>query len=200
MMAGLYEVIVVDPPWAYGSDTGRPNRTAESHYSTIGFNGREINRRTGAGVEAIIGATPVRTWAAKNCHLYVWVTNPKLPFVFRCIEAWDFTYKTLLTWRKTTTERRVRNGMGWFFRGATEHVAFAVRGRMPIPSGCRKANIFDARPRGHSVKPDEFYDLLDSIYTSGERRIDAFARRRRLGWDAWGHEAPYSSSREGASS
>ena len=57
--AGKYSVIVIDPPWAYGRDTGR-TRTAEHHYETIGNNGGEINRKTGAGIENIVSATPVQ--------------------------------------------------------------------------------------------------------------------------------------------
>jgi len=186
-----YDVIVVDPPWSYGSDTKRPNRTAEAHYKTIGHNGKEINRRTGKGVEGIAEAAPIGNWAKPDSHLYVWVTNPKLPFVWPLLAAWGFEYKTLLTWEKVTKDGQVHGGgMGWFFRGATEHVVFAVKGRKAIPSGLRRPNLFRAPLRGHSVKPDEFYDLLDAIYVGGERRLDVFARRGRLGWDTWGDQAP----------
>lgn len=183
-----YGVIVVDPPWAYGSDSGRPNRTAESHYRTIGKNGKEINRRTGEGIDGIIASVPVAKWANKNAHLYLWTTNPKLPFAFRVMEAWGFTYKTTLTWVKTTAEGKPSGGgMGWFFRGATEHVLFGVRGHLPIPPELRRPNVVMAQRGEHSEKPDAFYSLLDGIYGSA-RRLDVFARRRRLGWDAYGDE------------
>ena len=48
VMRPSYSVIVVDPPWAYGKDTGR-TRTAERHYKTVGNKGKEINRKTGDG-------------------------------------------------------------------------------------------------------------------------------------------------------
>lgn len=190
-MTPPYDVIVVDPPWSYGSDSGRPNRTAEAHYKTIGANGKEINRRTGAGVEGIVDAAPVGEWAAKNAHVYIWVTNPKLPFLWRVIDGWGLTYKTLLTWEKVKADGTTHGGgMGWFYRGATEHVAFCVKGNKPIPSALRRPNLFRAPLRGHSVKPDEFYDMLDGIYAPEDRRLDVFARRGRPGWDAWGDEAP----------
>ena len=185
-----YDVIVVDPPWSYGSDTGRPNRVAEAHYSTVGNNGKEINRKSGAGIENIIACAPVQGWAAADCALYLWTTNPKLPFAFTVMEAWGFTYKTTLTWVKTTTGGGIHGGgMGWFYRGATEHVLFGTRGQKAIPSALRKPNVIHAPPTGHSVKPDAFYAMLDRVHP-GERKLDVFARQHRLGWDVWGDEVP----------
>ena len=189
-----YDVLVVDPPWAYGSDTGRPNRVAEAHYGTVGNKGKEVNRNTGDGIEEIITSAPVGEWAAGNSHLYLWATNPKLPFAFAVMKAWGFTYKTTLTWVKTAkTGAPHGGGMGWFFRGATEHVLFGVKGNKPIPSALRKPNVILAPPTGHSVKPDAFYDLLDGIYAD-DTKIDIFARRARQGWTVWGDEAPPSVS------
>lgn len=184
-----YGVIVVDPPWSYGRDTGR-TRTAEHHYKTLGNAGGEINRRTGAGIETIANATPVVGLADRDCHLYMWVTNPKLPFAFSLLAAWGFEYKTLLTWVKTRADGGVSGGgMGWFFRGATEHVIFAIKGRKGIPSEFRKPNVVMAATTGHSEKPVAFYDLLRSIYPSDERMIDLYARRPHERFDAWGDEA-----------
>lgn len=185
-----YSVLVVDPPWSYGSDTGR-TRTAEHHYKTIGNGGKEINRKTGAGIEGIIATTPVIELAARDAHLYLWTTNPKLPFAFACLDAWGFEYKTMLTWVKTKRDGSVHGGgMGWFFRGATEHVLFAVKGKKGIPSGLRRPNAVLAETGGHSEKPVEFYDLLRGIYPDGERMIDVYARKPHPRFDAWGDQAP----------
>lgn len=183
-----HTVLVVDPPWSYGSDTGR-TRTAEHHYRTIGNQGKEINRKTGAGIEGISTSTPVLEFAAPSSHLYLWVTNPKLPFAFSLLDAWGFQYKTTLTWVKTKADGTPHGGgMGWFFRGATEHVLFATKGNKGIPSQLRKPNVVLAPPTGHSAKPRAFYDLLRSIYPEGERMIDVFARGRHERFDAWGNE------------
>lgn len=190
MSESRYGVVVVDPPWSYGRDTGR-TRTAEHHYSTLGNAGGEVNRRTGAGIQSIIDATPIASWAANNSHLYLWTTNPKLPFAFSVLSAWGFTYKTMLTWVKTRADGGVHGGgMGWFFRGATEHVLFGVKGHKPIHSSLRTANVILAPPTEHSAKPVAFYDLLRSIYPSTERMIDAYARRDHDRFDSWGFEAP----------
>lgn len=185
-----YSVIVIDPPWSYGSDTGR-TRTAEHHYDTIGNNGKEINRKTGAGIQGIIEQTPLDEWSAKESHLYLWTTNPKLPFAFEAMRAWGFEYKTTLTWVKTKADGQPHGGgMGWFFRGATEHVLFGTKGGKGIPSALRKPNVVLAPPTGHSAKPVAFYELLRSIYPKDERMLDVYARTRHERFDAWGNEAP----------
>lgn len=185
-----YTVLVVDPPWSYGSDTGR-TRTAENHYATMGNSGKEVNRKTGAGIETIINQTPVVSLAANDAHLFLWTTNPKLPFAFEVMRAWGFDYKTTLTWVKTRDDGGVhRGGMGWFFRGATEHVLFGVRGSKGIPSSLRKPNVILAPTGEHSEKPAAFYELLRGIYPETENMVDIYARKSHERFHAWGDQAP----------
>lgn len=185
-----YTVLVVDPPWSYGSATGR-TRTAEHHYDTLGNQGKEINRKSGAGIQSIIDATPVPDFAAKESHLYLWTTNPKLPFTFDVMRAWGFEYKTTLTWVKTKAAGGIHcGGMGWFFRGATEHVLFGTKGGKGIPSALRRPNVILAPTGEHSEKPAAFYDLLRGIYGDDERMVDMYARKAHPRFDAWGNEAP----------
>lgn len=184
-----WQVIVVDPPWAYGSNSERPNpTTAEAHYATVGNAGKEVNRRTGEGVDEIAAIAPVGDWLRPDSALFVWATNPKLPFAFRLLDLWGATYKTTLTWVKTSESGApIRSGMGWFFRGCTEHVLFATRGSFAIPPELREPNVVLARRGEHSEKPDAFYGLIERV-TPGMSRLDVFARKRREGWDVWGNE------------
>ena len=165
-----YRTIVADPPWRYGSQRGAVARGhARKHYDTM-------------PLEAIKGL-PVESMADDNAHLYLWVTNPILFDAFPILAAWGFEYRTLLTWRKLGTL-----GMGYYFRGDTEHVIFAVRGKAPIAPHLRARNWFAAPKTGHSRKPDLFYEMVERV--SPEPRLELFARRRRYGWDVWGNEAP----------
>ena len=130
-----------------------------------------------------ICALPVEAMAADDAHLYVWVTNPLLPWGFDVVKAWGFDYVTTLTWEKQGTL-----GMGFSFRNQTEHVLFATRGKLAIPPEKRERNIFTAPKGRHSEKPDCFYDMVERV--SPGPRVELFARRARLsGWDYWGDQS-----------
>ncbi len=170
-----YGTVVADPPWEYQQSRivttsktpgTRPEATAQ--YPTM--------------TDEQIAALPVASVCAPDAHLYLWTTNPRIRDAFAIVDAWGFTYRTLLTWEKEGTL-----GMGYYFRGQTEHVLFATRGRAPIPPAKRRRNIFRAPKTGHSVKPDAFMDMVEDI--SPGPYLELFARRQRLGWDTWGNEA-----------
>jgi N6-adenosine-specific RNA methylase IME4 len=167
-----YRTIVADPPWAYERASGLgSSRAAADNYSTMD--------------PGEIMALPVAGMADVDAHLYLWVTNLKIheARAFAIVEAWGFRYVTMLTWHKLGAP-----GMGFYFRGDTEHVLFGVRGSCPIDPAVRVSNHFAAPRTGHSAKPDRFYEIVERV--SPEPRLEMFARRRRVGWDVWGNEAP----------
>lgn len=149
---------------------------AEAHYPTMSM--REI------------AALPISDLSEDNAHLYMWVTVPRLygdrgdrSFTpIDLMEAWGFEFKTMLTWIKAGSP-----GMGWYFRGQTEHVLFGVRGSLPIAPDIRIPNFLTAPRDGHSGKPAAFQDLVEQV--SPGPYLELFARRQRLGWDTWGNEA-----------
>jgi len=159
----VYPTIVIDPPWRY--DNVATRGAAEDHYPTMSM----------AELEAL------ELPAAVDAHLYLWVTNGFLREGFTLLDAWGFTYKTCLTWIKPQI------GMGNWFRNATEHVLFAVKGRLPTNRN-DVPTWFKADRTQHSAKPESFYDLVESC--SPGPWFEMFARRRRLGdWHVWGNEA-----------
>ncbi len=173
-----YSTIVADPPWRYRTTdtttTAKTGMAADDQYSTL----------DNAGIMGL----PVADLAAPDAHLYLWTTNPKLygerkrgeVGPLEIMEAWGFRYITLLTWLK-----KGAMGMGFYFRGETEHVLFGIRGNAPIPADKRERNWFEAQKRGHSQKPASFFDLVERV--SPGPYVELFARQPRLGWDAWGH-------------
>lgn len=178
-----FATIVADPPWRYTKNptelrSGGRGASAEHVYPTM---------RTEE-----IAALPVASWVAENAHLYVWVTNPVLVGTrssirgettpSEIVRAWGFEPMTLLTWHKEGPL-----GMGFYWRGQTEHVIFAVRGKMPIPPESRLRNLFTAPRRGHSEKPDLFLDLVEQV--SPGPYLEMFSRRARFGWQTWGDQA-----------
>lgn len=182
-----YRTLVVDPPWAYRTKTGITTRTshrtacAEGHYSTM--------------TNAEILALPVADLADDDAFLFLWVTNPKIfgdrrrgreapgPGACDILEAWGFRYQTLITW-----DKQGALGLGFYFRGMTEHVLFGTRGKARIPTKRRQRNIFKAQKRRHSQKPDAFFGIVEAACDGPY--LELFARQRRPGWDAWGNELP----------
>jgi len=134
---------------------------------------------------------PISDLADDNAHLYMWVTNPILteqrlrggPNAVQIARAWGFEPKTLLTWIKGENG----GGMGFYYRGDTEHVLFAVKGSLPIPAALRKSNVFRGKKGSHSAKPDAFLDMVEQV--SPGPYVELFARRARFGWDYWGNES-----------
>ena len=136
-VVGKFKTLVIDPPWDHEgfslAGRGRPEYATMTH--------KELLTMDIAG------------WADDACHLYLWTTNNFILRAGALIEAWGFNYKTCLTWVKP------RIGLGSYFRSSTEHVLFAVKGKMST----RVANVathFEAPTGKHSAKPGEFYDMV----------------------------------------
>jgi len=170
---GLYRTVLADPPWLERG-AGQIKRGADRHYPLMQT--RDIC------------SLPVRSWAADDAHLYLWVTNNFLEDGLQVVRAWGFRYVTVITWMKD------RAGLGQYFRGLTEHCLFAVRGQLPYAmteDGHRLqgATGFFEAPRGeHSVKPETLRQMAERV--SPGPRLEMFARRPAEGWDLWGNEAP----------
>jgi len=49
-----------------------------------------------------IEALPLAKLSHDDSVLWLWTTNSFLHEAFHLVEAWGFTYKTLLTWNKET--------------------------------------------------------------------------------------------------
>jgi len=164
-----FATIMIDPPWDWG-DEGDQDQLgrARPDYATM-------------SKEQLL-ALPIPDLADDDCHIYLWITNRSLPKGFALLEKWGFRYITALTWAKP------HFGMGNYFRGQTEHILFGVKGSQPLK---RKdvGTLFEAArgKGGHSSKPPEFYNLVESC--SPGPYIEMFSRSERKGWKTWGENA-----------
>jgi len=126
-----------------------------------------------------IAALPVGDLAAPDAHLWLWTTNAFLAPAFDVLRAWGFTYLTTITWVKPS-------GCGAWFAGTTQHCLFGYKEKCVFPGRRYAPTHFLAAPKRHSVKPEQFYGLVEEV--SAGPRLELFARRHRLGWSAWGNE------------
>ena len=176
-----YRTIVADPPWDYGSTFTkklpheRHQKGAECPYPMMG-----TDAICDLGVEAL---------AEDDAHLYLWTTIKFVEDAYRVCRAWGFRPASFLTWTKTHHDdpARVSMKVGHYFRGATEHFIFGVRGSLDLQTkqGIPTGFLWPRLP--HSVKPDAFFDMVEQA--SPGPYLEMFSRRARLGWDTWGDEA-----------
>lgn len=168
-----YDILVVDPPWLFDlrSEAGE-EKSPQAQYDCM--------------TRDQIRALPVGELCGPNSWLFLWTCAPLLPFAIECVAAWGFTYKSRMTWRKTTRNGKVRVGPGYVVRSMTEDVLIATIGRPSYTHAL--PSIFDGLAREHSRKPDSFYALIED-FAPRAWRADVFTRETRDGWDAFGNEA-----------
>lgn len=164
---GIYDVIVIDPPWEMEmiEREVRPNQ-ARFNYPVMTED------------ELCNVSIP----AAEDCHLWLWTTHKFLPMALRLLAIWDFKYVCTFVWHKPGGFQPV--GLPQY---NCEFALYARKGT-PIFSSTKDFKVCFEAPRGaHSEKPDYFYDMVLRV-TAGQR-IDMYSRREIQGFDAWGNEA-----------
>lgn len=168
-----YRTIVADPPWDYG--VARPGFT--------GLNtnpGRMLPYATMSVAD--IAALPVRDFAEKDAHLYLWTTQRFLTDAFTIAAAWGFKPSCVLVWCKEP----MPFNYGGAFKSTIEFVLYCRRGSLKAVTDVDR-QWFTWPRRKNSEKPEAFLDMVETV--SPGPYLEMFARRNRLGWDTWGNEA-----------
>ena len=136
-------------------------------------------------VKAIKRFDLVRRLADNACLVFLWTTNKFLEDAFKIIEYWGFENLPLtMVWDKGNGPQ--------FPNSPSYHAEFVVVGRRgkfgkKIWLSTKEFHtILHSKPGAHSEKPSYFYELLRRV-TRGPR-VDLFARRRHVGFDAWGNQ------------
>jgi N6-adenosine-specific RNA methylase IME4 len=177
-----YPVIYADPPWRFQNFSQKgEGRNAIAHYDCL-------------DVEALANL-PVADYAAPDCTLLMWATDPLLPQALKIIESWGFTYKTVgFYWAKLNkaanaggfTTDDFFSGLGYWTRANVEQCLLATRGKpRRISKSVRKLCV--APRREHSRKPEEIYSRIEALVAGPY--LELFARETRPGWDQWGDQA-----------
>lgn len=185
-----FATIFIDPPWPENGG-GKIQRGANRHYKTM--KPRDILRT--------IWTCPIFR-PATNAHLYLCATNNYVPHAFGFLPQLGFEYKTMLTWDKDVMS------IGQYFRGETEQIIFATRGKgfeVRTDRNDLTTRIFAPVPRYddgpnkgkriHSAKPELLYERIEQ--RSLGPYAELFARRvrprkmigeREIVWHCWGDE------------
>lgn len=174
--SGKYRVVYADPPWKYNDErTGTIEAgSAVAQYELLETDCICALHARGRSVQDL---------AAKDAVLFLWVTSPMLPDGLRVMASWGFAYKSQFMWNKVRTYNGHYNAVGH------ELLLVGVRGNcQPDNNEKLHDSVVTIERTAHSKKPDEFYGIIESMYTRGPY-IELFARGKRQGWTAWGNEA-----------
>jgi N6-adenosine-specific RNA methylase IME4 len=177
-----YRAIYADPPWTFATYSRKgKGRSAEAHYDCMSL--------------ADIKTLPVGEWAAADCVLLLWTTDPLLPTALDVLRAWGFTYKTVgFYWAKLNKsadptiyhDASFFTGLGFWTRANPEMCLLATRGH-PHRRRADVRKLIVSPRREHSRKPDEAYERIEALCEGPY--LEMFARSSRAGWDRWGIES-----------
>lgn len=191
---GPFDVIAADPPWTHDAWTKRVDvlntRAPARHYKTQSLDW--------------ICRLPVEFSAAKDCHLFLWITGPHLARGdhLKVLAAWGFAPSSIafvwgkpnrasaqgsMFFRAPLTDRDFFMGLGKTTRQNAEFVVLGRRGKPKRHSAAIRQIIIEER-REHSRKPEGFYEKVEAYVGPDARKLDLFPRERREGWEAWGNE------------
>lgn len=162
-----YRVIYADPPWSYGNSMPEYFTEQKDHYTLMSI--EEICK------------LPIKEIAENNSVLFLWVTSPILEESFEVIKAWGFKYKSSFVWDK------IKHNMGHYNSVRHEMLLIATKGSCMPDIQKLFDSVQSIERKTHSEKPEEFREIIDTIYPVGER-IELFSRKKVEGWDAYGNE------------
>lgn len=164
-----FNVIVLDPPWEYRNlhVGGTSKSGASKQYPTLSF--KELK-----------GLAPlIKNVCEKDCCMFLWITNPMLREGLELLKEYGFEYKTIITWVKNMNGK----GMGYWYRGNTEHMLLGVKGNIKAFHS-QEINVFHSEIRQHSQKPVKSYELiLEGTRTIKNcKTLEIFARKYFRDW------------------
>lgn len=166
-----FRVLSADPPWPFRDALPGDGRGAVKHYDLMSM--RDIKSYT---------LPPM----FNDSILFLWRVASMQQEALDVLYAWDFELKTEIVWNKLTRNGKRFFGMGRIVRAEHETCLIATSGRPDINIH-NVRSTFDAPVGRHSEKPEEFYQIVESL--SPGPYVELFARRQRPGWTCLGKEA-----------
>jgi N6-adenosine-specific RNA methylase IME4 len=181
-----FGAILVDPPWPFatwshiglagdGEQENRGQRSRAAPYATMALED--------------IHALPVESLAAKDCVLFLWVVQTRLPEAFELVRRWGFDLKSVaFSWFKgeeSNDDLHVPMGCGYWTRAGFEQCWIARRGN-PRRLHADVRQVIVEKRREHSRKPDETHERIERLVAGPY--LELFARQTRPGWTTWGNE------------
>ncbi|HSH52407.1 MAG TPA: MT-A70 family methyltransferase, partial [Bacteroidales bacterium] len=90
-------------------------------------------------------------------------------------------YKTSFVWDK------VKHNMGHYNSVRHEFLLVCTKGSCTPDVKKLFNSVQRIEKTKHSAKPEKFYEIIETLYTQGEK-LELFARNNRKGWKSYGNE------------
>jgi N6-adenosine-specific RNA methylase IME4 len=162
-----YRIIYADPPWQYGNAMPEYVTEPQDYYSLMSTSD--------------ICEMPVKEITEENAVLFIWSTSPHLPEALEVVKSWGFKYKTTFIWDK------IKHNMGHYNSVRHEILLVCTKGSCTPDVKKLFDSVVSIERTVHSKKPDEFRNIIDTLYTYGNK-IELFARESIKGWDVFGNQ------------
>lgn len=177
-IAGKYEIVYTDPPWAQTKGNARkcrPNQGKNLDYQTLSM--EDIKR---LHMEFLSKCT------MDKHNVFMWTIDKFLHDTEKMMKELGYDLHARFVWDKENgiapafTVRFSHEYLLWFYR----------KGNILMP--CQEmrgkyTTILREQSTKHSKKPICAYEMIENLF-SGAKRIELFARNIRDGWDSFGNE------------
>lgn len=180
-----YDVFVIDPPYPQkkgGRRSVRPQQGRKLPYKTLSL--EEIFQ---------LLDEEIFSKAASPHVVFLWCIDKFLHETEACMRKRFYKLHARMIWNKTNgvapafTVRYSHEYLLWFYKPKLIPINKSFRGRY--------TTVFTERGREHSRKPDIAYEIISNLYPDLSK-IDVFSRERRCGFDQFGDECNYFTSKK----
>ena len=158
---GLYDLIVIDPPWFFDGKYDADGRRGTATYPQMKYD--EIKQ--------------IKLPAKDDCILWLWTTHKDIWEAKNILTHWNFDYKGMIIWDKE------KMGIGTWLRFQCEFCLVGIKGK-PVWEHKDIRDIIREPRRQHSRKPECFYKMIEDNFIG--RKLDYFYGVKREGWDQYG--------------
>ena len=213
-----YRVIISDPPWKFSDSLSMSDvkRGAESVYNVMSITDiKALSVKDIAEDDSVLllwcpssllaeGLDVMKAWGFRQTQTHIWVKTKQYPLkdiasslsglkwlsdlkdMTSANDLWDLIRESLISFDLANI---LAFGMGRLFRQTHELVLVGVRGKIyPHLENKSQRSVHFFPATKHSTKPEALQDMLDKMFTSGNK-LEMFARRDRVGWTCVGLEA-----------
>lgn len=173
----MYDVLLIDPPWNYGSGGVRSGEFAELDYPTLTLDD--------------LKALPVQQWCNPDCAMFMWVTGAFLTEALEIGKAWGFKFVRVdKVWVKKTAKGGRHGVVGPWGMTDAEFILLFVRGKMCSKQVQRNQFVVEAAtyPGIHSRKPAIFRQMIEDRFPADMKRLELFSREQVTGWTVIGND------------